>query len=158
MHEGLEDACCMLRGVSAHMHALMQVVDTASKYNLRLVIALVNNWAQDSMADNKCAALTPPPLVAPGTSVCATSTSLLGDWPQEGARDLSPRRRRARSALPSLHAYAVACAPDSCHWAGSGAGQPQDVSNSSCSCCRTRRMAAARAVARARAPGGALTL
>ena len=34
-------------------HACLQVLDTAAKYRLRLVIALVNNWAQDSMADNK---------------------------------------------------------------------------------------------------------
>ena len=34
----------------------LQVLDTAAKYNLRLIIALVNNWDQDSNADNKCAA------------------------------------------------------------------------------------------------------
>ncbi len=32
---------------------LLQVLDLAAKRNLRLVIALANNWDQDSNADNK---------------------------------------------------------------------------------------------------------
>lgn len=51
----------------AHMHCA-QVLDTAAKYRLRLVIALVNNWAQDSNADNKCALWTSPCFRAEHTS------------------------------------------------------------------------------------------
>ena len=32
---------------------LLQVLDLAAKRNLRLVVALANNWDQDSNADNK---------------------------------------------------------------------------------------------------------
>ena len=59
----------------------LQVLDTAAKYNLRLIIALVNNWDQDSNADNKCAAH----VACTGSCLmCSEQSQPLYAWPMWG--------------------------------------------------------------------------
>ena len=44
---------CYLTVGLIYADPFLQVLDLAAKRNLRLVIALANNWAQDSNSDNK---------------------------------------------------------------------------------------------------------